>query len=572
MKLIDPHGGVLSNLLANSERVTTLAQEIPHMVSLHLTPLQVWDLELLLVGGFSPLSGFMGMADYQCVLTEMRLKDGLLWPMPITLDVTEEFAASVHMGDRVALRHPDGVVLAVLTISDIWRPNLHEEAQLVFGSQEETHPAVFRLFHQTNSVYLGGSLEGLEVPPHHTFKQLRHTPTELRDTFTRWGWSRVVAFQTRNPMHRAHIEMTARATKETGANLLIHPIVGPTRPGDVDYFTRVKCYITVMKDLPQQTSFLSLLPLAMRLGGPREALWHGIIRKNYGCSHIIIGRDHAGPGINSEGKPFYDPYGAQEIFVRHQRELGIQMVGFEEMVYVPDLDEYMERSEVPKGARQLSLSGTELRRRLHEGSEIPGWFSYPEVVAQLRESYTPKNRQGFTVFFTGLSGSGKSTIANALMDKLLEIGGRAVTLLDGDIVRKNLASELGFSKEHRDINIRRIGFVAGEITRHGGAVICAAIAPYEATRREVREAITKHGCFVEVYVSTPLDICEERDKKGLYAQARAGTLQNFTGISDPYEPPRAPELSIDASLVNPDQAAEEIVSYLTNVGFIDRKQ
>jgi sulfate adenylyltransferase len=569
MELIPPHGGVLRELVVSKQRAIELREEATFLPSWDLSQRQVWDLELLLNGAFSPLEGFMSQADYESVCRKMTLKDGTFWPIPITLDVTEEFASTLSKGDRIALLHPEGMILAVLSITDIWEPDFKEEAELVYGTTDEKHPGVFQLFHQTNRVYIGGRLEGLELPPHHTFKHLRHTPAELRGLFQKLGWKRVVAFQTRNPMHRAHVELTRRAAAEAEANLLIHPVVGRTSPGDIDYYTRVRCYQAILKYYPPQTTLLSLLPLAMRMAGPREALWHAIIRKNYGCTHFIIGRDHAGPGLNSNGEPFYPPYAAQELALKHQEDLGIQILPFQEMVYVEDLSQYMLVSEVPQGAKVLTLSGTELRRRLREGLEIPEWFSYPEVIAELRKGYPPKAKQGFTVFFTGLSGAGKSTIANILMAKLMEIGTRPVTLLDGDIVRKHLSSELGFSKEHRDLNIRRIGFVASEITKNGGIAICAPIAPYRAIRREVREMISQYGGFIEVYVATPLEVCEARDRKGLYAKARAGFIKNFTGIDDPYEPPENPDVIVDTSKMSAEEAAHQILLHLAKQGFID---
>jgi sulfate adenylyltransferase len=382
------------------------------------------------------------------------------------------------------------------------------------------------------------------------------------------GWRRVVAFQTRNPMHRAHQELTFRAAKKVEANLLIHPSVGMTKPGDVDYYIRVRCYEALLSKYPKDTVKLSLLPLAMRMGGPREAVWHAIIRKNHGCTHFIVGRDHAGPGNDQKGKPFYGPYEAQELLRKHQNELGVTMVPFQMMVYLEDKDTYVPEDEVPDGARVLNISGTELRRRLAEGKEIPSWFTFPEVVRELQRSYPPRHKQGFTVFFTGLSGSGKSTIANVLRVKFLEMGGRPVTLLDGDLVRKHLSSELGFSKEHRDINIRRIGYVASEITKNGGIAICAPIAPYDSVRKQVREMIHPHGGFILVHVSTPIETCEQRDRKGLYAKARAGLVQNFTGVSDPYEVPVDADVTIDTANLTPEEAAQEIILHLEREGFI----
>jgi sulfate adenylyltransferase len=529
---------------------------------------QLCDLELLLNGAFSPLDGFQGEADYRGVVENMRLPSGVIWPMPITLDVTEAFASSLKEGDRVALRDPEGVLIATLEVSDIYRPDKETEAKAVFGSTDEAHPGVSYLLHRTNPVYLGGRLTGFETPTHYDFKHLRDTPREIRDRFQKLGWRRVVAFQTRNPMHRAHLELTFRAAKDVEANLLIHPVVGMTKPGDVDHFTRVRCYEHLLQHFPEQTTALSLLPLAMRMAGPREAVWHALIRKNYGCTHFIVGRDHAGPGADKSGKPFYGPYDAQQLMTDLADELDIAMVPFKNMVYVEDQSQYQPQDEVTPGARTLDISGTELRRRLREGLDIPEWFSFPEVVAELRRTHPPRYKQGFTVFFTGLSGSGKSTIANALMVKLMEMGGRPVSLLDGDVVRKHLSSELGFSKEHRDLNIQRIGYVASEITKNGGIAICAPIAPYTHTRRLVREMIEPNGGFIEVHVATPIEVCEGRDRKGLYAKARAGLIKGFTGIDDPYEVPENPEMMVDTSDLTPDLVAHRVIVKLESLGFI----
>jgi sulfate adenylyltransferase len=502
------------------------------------------------------------------VLADLRLPGGVLWPMPITLDVTEAFADSLRRGEHIALRDPEGVLLATLEVSDVWTPDKAAEAQAVFGTADEAHPGVFYLQRRAHPVYVGGRLRGVAPPTHYDFNALRHTPAELRAQFQKLGWRKVVAFQTRNPLHRAHQELTFRAAREHEANLLIHPVVGLTRPGDVDHYTRVRCYEHVLKEYPEQTTTLSLLNLAMRMAGPREAVWHAIVRKNFGCTHFIVGRDHAGPGNDSRGQPFYGPYDAQALMKQHEREIDITMVPFQEMVYVEDRAQYVPANETRPGEKVLNISGTEFRRRLQEGLEIPEWFSYPDVVAELRKSYPPRHRQGFTVFFTGLSGAGKSTIANALMVKLLELGSRRISLLDGDIVRKHLSSELGFSRENRDLNILRIGFVASEITKNGGVAICAPIAPYAATRRTVRQLIEPLGGFVEVFVDTPLEVCERRDRKGLYARARAGLVKEFTGISAPYEVPEHPEVHVDTENLTPDLAAHRILVKLESLGFI----
>ena len=563
-----PHGGRLIDLIAEDDRAEELRKASRDWASWDLTDRQLCDIELLMNGGFSPLQGFMGRADYESVRDQMRLSDGTLWPMPIVLDVDDDFASELGEGETIALRDPEGVMLAALHIEDVWRPDKEAEAVAVFGTSSPEHPGVSYLMNRSGGTYVGGRIEGVQLPVHYDYTRLRLTPAEVRDEFARRGWTQVVAFQTRNPMHRAHVELTRRASAEHGANLLIHPVVGMTKPGDVDHYTRVRCYKAVLDRYPHNTATLSLLPLAMRMGGPREAVWHAIIRKNHGCTHLIVGRDHAGPGSDSEGKPFYGPYDAQELLAQHEEELGVKMVDFKMMVYAQDLDTYLPVDEVTEDIRTLSISGTELRERLAEGREIPEWFTYPEVVTELRRTHPPRPSQGFTVFFTGLSGSGKSTIANAFLVKLLEMGGRPVTLLDGDIVRKNLSSELGFSKEHRDLNIHRIGFVASEITKNGGIAICAPIAPYDATRRAVREVIEPVGGFVLVHVATPLEICEQRDRKGLYAKARAGIIPEFTGISDPYEEPNDAELVIDTSNLAPDEAANQIILYLERLGYV----
>ena len=567
--LTAPHGGELINLIADPKRSAELKSHSREWPSWDLTARQVCDLELLMSGGFSPLRGFMTRADYEGVCHNMKLASGVIWPMPITLDVTEEFAKSLKPGSsKIALRDAEGVMLAVLNVEDVWQPDRMAEAKAVFNSTSKAHPGVDYLLNRGNAWYVGGTIEGLQKPSHYDFHSLRLTPAELREDFANMGWRRIVAFQTRNPMHRAHQELTFRAAKQVEANLLIHPSVGMTKPGDVDYFTRVRCYQLLVSKYPPGTVKLAMLPLAMRMGGPREAIWHGLIRKNHGCSHLIVGRDHAGPGNDVDGKPFYGPYDAQQLFKKHEPEIGVTMVPFQMMVYLEDQDRYVPDNEVSNGSRVLNISGTELRRRLNEGGDIPGWFTYPEVVHELRRSYPPRHKQGVTIFFTGLSGSGKSTIANVLMTKFLELGGRPVTLLDGDLVRKHLSSELGFSKEHRDINIRRIGYVASEITKNGGIAICAPIAPYDATRQHVRQMIEPHGGFILVHVATPIDTCEQRDRKGLYAKARAGILKEFTGISDPYEEPKNAEVVINTADLSPEEAAQEIILHLEREGFI----
>jgi len=560
----------IPELYVSHESAQKLKVEAGNLVSHDLTPRQICDLELLMNGGFNPLKGFLSEADYDGVVEDMRLTSGALWPMPITLDVSEKFAEALELGQDIALRDQEGVILATMTVTDRWTPNKANEAEKVFGADDSAHPAVNYLHNTAGKVYLGGPVTGIQQPVHYDFRARRDTPNELRAYFRKLGWRKVVAFQTRNPLHRAHQELTFRAAKEAQANLLIHPVVGMTKPGDVDHFTRVRCYEAVLDKYPGSTTAMSLLNLAMRMAGPREAVWHGLIRANHGCTHFIVGRDHAGPGKNSAGVDFYGPYDAQDLFRKHQSDIGVEMVDFKHMVYVQERAQYEPMDEIADkdDVTILNISGTELRRRLQEGLEIPEWFSFPEVVKELRRTRPPRANQGFTVFFTGFSGSGKSTIANALMVKLMEMGGRPVTLLDGDIVRKNLSSELGFSKEHRDLNIRRIGYVASEITKNGGIAICAPIAPYSATRRAVREDVETFGAFVEVHVATSIEECERRDRKGLYKLAREGKIKEFTGISDPYDVPENPELSVETENVDVDNCAHQVILKLEQMGLI----
>ena len=566
--LIAPHGGTLVDLRAGSARGEEITSESRDWPSHDLTSRQLCDLELLLNGGFSPLSGFMTSSDHSAVCEKMRLADGTLWPMPITLDISGATAEKLSTGSQLALRDAEGVMLAVLHVEDMWRPDREAEAEVVFGTTNREHAGVAHLLDRTEPVYVGGRLEGLQPVAHYDYKELRHTPLELRAAFAKLGWTRVVAFQTRNPMHRAHQELTLRAAKEVEANLLIHPVVGMTKPGDVDHYTRVRCYQALLPRYPQTTAMLSLLPLAMRMGGPREAVWHAIIRKNHGCTHLIVGRDHAGPGSDASGTPFYGPYDAQELLSTHEAEIGVAMVPFKLMVFVEETDSYSPIDEVPEGKRTLNLSGTELRDRLAQGKDVPSWFTFPAVAEELKRSHPPRHQQGFTLLFTGLSGSGKSTIANVLLVKLLEMGGRQVTLLDGDLVRKNLSSELGFSREHRDINIRRIGYVASEITKNGGVAVCAPIAPFDIVRKQVRAMVSPLGGFMVVHVATPLEVCEQRDRKGLYAKARAGIIKEFTGISDPYEAPEDAEIVIDTTTLTAEEAAQQIILHLEKEGYV----
>ena len=534
-----------------------------------LTDRQICDLELIIDGSFNPLTGFLNEQDYNNVVDNMQLSNGSIWPIPIILDVDDKFIEIINNDSSITLRDKEGFAIAILNIESKWIPNKEKEVLKVYNTKNPEHPGVNYILNQTHKWYIGGKIKHIESPRHYDYNNLRLPPYKVKEKFTQMGWDRVVAFQTRNPMHRAHVEITHLAAKENNANLLIHPVVGMTKPGDVDYFTRVRCYNKIIKKYPNNSAMLSLLPLSMRMAGPREALWHAIIRKNYGCTHIIIGRDHAGPGSDSDGNPFYGPYDAQELLVKYQDKINIKMVPFKMMVYVKEKDEYMPIDEVPNGLTPLNISGTELRYKLDSGDSLPNWFTYPEIEQELKKSIPQKVNRGITIFFTGLSGSGKSTLANALLIKFLEEGNRPVTLLDGDLVRQHLSSELGFSKAHRSINVKRIGYVASEITKNRGIAICAPIAPYESDRNFNKELISKYGGYIEVFVSTPLEVCEERDSKGLYALARKGVIKEFTGISDPYEEPKNPDIIIDSSKEDPEVLIEKIIDKIKSLGYMN---
>jgi sulfate adenylyltransferase len=565
---IAPHGGELKNLYLSGDALNRARQESAGLKGWDLNPRQLNDLELLLNGAFSPLTGFLDQTDYQHVVHESRLASGVLWPIPIVLDVSESFAADLKPGARIALRDPEGAPLAILELGSLYRPDREAEAQAVYGTTDTHHPGVAALLLRGHPVYLGGRVLGLEPPRHFDFRELRETPAQTRAWFAANGWDRVVAFQTRNPIHRAHFELTRRAAEGVGAKLLLQPVVGQTKPGDVDHFTRVRAYREVLPHYAPGSARLSLLPLAMRMAGPREALWHAIIRKNYGATHFIIGRDHAGPGADRQGRPYYAPLAAQELVLAHQDELGIQVVPFPALVYSAKRGEYINGAIAKPDDDVRDISGTELRQRLETGADIPEWFTFPGVERVLRERHPVSRQRGVVVFFTGLSGAGKSTLAQALISRLLETASRPVTLLDGDVVRKHLSKGLGFSRDDRDANVTRIGFVASEIARHGGIAVAAPIAPFASARAEVRQLVEAVGDFIEVHVATSLATCEARDRKGLYAKARSGELKQFTGISDPYEAPLNPELRIDADGADPYEQVEQVIELLRSRGLL----
>ncbi|PID39532.1 MAG: adenylyltransferase [Proteobacteria bacterium] len=567
-RTIDYHGGQCVNLQVSPKRSELLKRLSTDLASITLNDRQLCDFELLTIGAYSPLGGFMNRSDYESVLDRKTLQNGTLWPVPICLDCAETTTRTLKPGQSVAIRDPEGFMLAILHVEDIWKPDKKKEARQVYGTFDASHPGVAHLLQHTGRYYIGGSMEVLNLPLHFDFKQLRMTPSEVRNLYRKLGWSRVVGLLTTNTLHRPEFEMAIRAMRQSQANLLLLPGVGISGPGDFDYYTRVRCYRHVVNYFPPESAVMSLLPISMRMAGPRDALLQTIIAKNYGCTHFIVGYQHADPGRENGIQPFYDSARTQSEAQEFARELGVRIIPSDEMVYLPFEDQFLPHSKVPEGTHSLSLNSLDIRERVRTGRRIPRWATFPEVTGEIKKAYPPPSKQGFTVFFTGLSGAGKSTIARVVYAKMLEIGKRPVTLLDGDIVRQNLSNELSFSKEHRDINVRRIGFVANEITKNRGVAICAPIAPYAATRAEIRAAIEAHGGFIEVHVATPLDICEKRDRKGMYAKARAGLIKGYTGIDDPYEIPVAPEVRVDTTGKTPDEAAQEILIYLGQKRYI----
>jgi sulfate adenylyltransferase len=568
--LIAPYGGQLVNLVATGDERKQLVERISKLPSIKISMRAQCDLEMLATGAFSPLDRFMGKADYERVLHEMRLADDTLWPLPITLTADPTELPSV--GGEIVLRNALNDPLAIMKLEEVFSWNPEKEARLAYGTNDARHPMVSEMG-RWGKVCISGELKVVNLPKYHDFVELRRTPAEVRSMLDEMGHTNVVAFQTRNPLHRIHEELTKRAADKVGGSLLIHPVVGMTKPGDVDHYTRVRIYKALYDNYYDKNSTaLSLLPLAMRMAGPKEALLHAIIRRNHGANHFIVGRDHAGPGKDSSGKPFYGPYDAQEIMQQYEPELGVKMVPFEMLVYLPDEDRYVEVKDVPEGAKTLNISGTQVRDDyLAKGKLLPEWFTRPETAEILREMYPPKHEQGFCIWFTGLSGSGKSATTQVLTELLLERG-KTITVLDGDVVRTHLSKGLGFSKEDRDTNILRIGFVAGEIVRHGGVVVCAAISPYRSARNEARKMVGDN--FVMTYVDTPVEVCEQRDVKGLYAKARQavadGKPMGFTGVDDPYEPPIDPEITLTGAGVLPEENARKVISYLEEQGFLTK--
>jgi sulfate adenylyltransferase len=563
--LIPPNGGNLVDLIVPEHERDELKAQAVHLPSIQISDRSVCDLELLANGAFSPLDRFMGKEDHQRVLDEMRLLSGQLFPIPITLPINTE--SKVRLDREFTIRDAKNELLGIITCEEIYEWDVDEVSHKVFGTTDPRHPTIAEMS-RWGKLNLSGRLRVLQLPHYYDFRDLRLSPAQVRTRLSELGHGNVVAFQTRNPLHRAHEEMTVRAVNQVNGSLLLHPVVGMTKPGDVDHYTRVRTYkVLAERYYDSERIVLALLPLAMRMAGPREALWHALIRRNYGANYLIVGRDHASPGLNSRNQPFYGPYEAQELVEQFSKELGVCVIPFRELIYHPTSNSYVESSAVDLAATGLTISSSRIREDyLKQGQELPEWFTRPEVAQILGEAYPPRHRQGMCVWFTGLSGAGKSTTAEILTHLLLERG-RRVTLLDGDVVRTHLSKGLGFSKDDRDTNVRRIGFVAAEMVRHGGAAICAAISPYRATRNDIRNMVgTDH--FFEVFVDTPMSVCEQRDPKGMYAKTRRGEIEHFTGIDDAYERPERPEFTLDTVASSAEENARLILGRLVEAGFV----
>jgi len=541
------------------------------------------DLEVMLLGGFSPLEGFLTEIDYKSVVNNMRLSSGELWPMPIVYKIKKSELSKYSDKTSVILADSTNLPLAQFHISDIYSPDLELECKNVYGTTDDNHPYVNEVLSDRDILYVGGRIERINLPVHFDFGEYRLTPEDVKSEIKKRGWTNVVGFQTRNPMHRSHMELTLKSLQEVdnGTNttgVLIHPIVGITQACDVNYHTRVKCYKKIIERYPkfngsdQPLAMLSLLPLSMRMAGPREAIWHALIRKNYGCTHFIVGRDHAGPSYkNKNGEAFYGPYDAHELVTKYSDEIGIKVVMSQMIVYLKSQQVYKPINEVEDKSDMMNISGTELRNMLVNREKIPEWFTFPEISQELYNDYLPNSKKGFCIYMVGLSGSGKTTLLNQLHGKLMELSNnRRISVLDGDVVRQELSKGLGFSREDRSLNVRRIGYVASEIVKHGGICMCANIAPYQEDRDHNRSLIETYGGYYETHVNTKIDECEKRDCKGLYKLARQGVIKEFTGVSDPFECPENPEFTFESNTVEDFQKnIDNIASKLRNDGYID---
>jgi len=565
-QLILPHGGKLVNLLTEGQERRELLQRAKGLPSIQISIRSVCDLELMATGAFSPLDRFMGERDYKTVLSDMRMFDGTLMPIPVTLPI--DSVDGLVVGAEVVLRSPMNDILAVMLLEELFAWDRDVECKAVLGTTDSRHTLVSEM-HGWGRYLVSGPLKVVNFPRHNDFRNVRRTPAEVRLLLQALHRTNVIAYQPRHPMHRAHETLTKAAAAEVGGSLLIQPVVGITGHDDLAHYTRVRCYEALFENYydPGET-LLNLIPLAVRMAGPRAGLWHGIINRNYGANYFIIGRDPHGPGNDSQGRSFYASHEVQELFRAHEAELGVQMIPHREMVYLPGNNRYEESDRVVHGKEEfMRVSATTVMEdSLFRGKRLPEWFTYPEVSQILFDAYPPKTSQGFCIWLTGLPSSGKSTIADVLAPLLLS-SGRRVTVLDGDVVRTHLTKGLGFSKEDRITNILRVGFVAAEVVRHEGVVICALISPFASARDQVR-AMVGGDRFIEVFVDTPVSVCEVRDVKGMYTMAKQGRITGFTGVDDVYEPPRSPELCIDTVAATPEESARTVLEVLVKKGFL----
>ncbi|OIQ51390.1 putative bifunctional SAT/APS kinase [Pseudodesulfovibrio hydrargyri] len=550
------------SLLVHPRRAELLKEQATGFKSVNLNPCQLCDLEMLLNRAFHPLDGYLGRKDYESVLSDMRLSDGTLWPLPICLGVSAEFAANLEEGECVAVRDAEGFMLAVLTVSDIWKPDLAAEARAIHGPEARREPVDACCCGLGEPWYIGGRVEGVSYPQRYDFTDIRLTPAEVRRSFAQKGRRKVMAVQAGRPLHRADRAMLEEIAREQGVDLLLSPQLRPSMYFSVDHFSLVRSFRQFTETFPRSMASLNLTPWFERRMGPRGALLRAVVNRNYGCTHMLV---WDGAKAEPRRNILSEDYEAHIRWLAdHREETGIVSVAEHCMVLDPASGKYV-RSETGVRCANDHNAVVDLLTR---GEPVPEWMSFPGVLEELSRTYKPRWKQGITLFLTGLSGAGKSTLAKVLFVKLLELNSRPVTLLDGDIVRTNLSSELSFSREHRNLNVTRIGFVASEIVKNGGVAICAPIAPYAESRRQAREAVEEYGGFVEIHVSTPLAACERRDRKGIYAKARAGIIKGMTGVDDPYVEPENPELRIDTSELSPDEAAHEVLLYLREHRFI----
>jgi sulfate adenylyltransferase len=503
---------------------------------------QLGELELLTSGVFAPLRGFMDAADVAAVDVRGTLADGMPWPVPVILDVPAD--AIPPDADHLVLQDQEGSPLAVLAITE-----------------RLAKPSVVRL---------AGPVTALREPEHGPFRQLRRRPEEVRAELSADAASpatspgatagNVLAYATRRPLNKRHIGQLRHFASQLNARLLVLPLIA----GPADVVTRpealVRTVLAASQHLPADTLVVPV-PLASRAAEPdaktADLRAAAVVAAAYGATHLLADA----PGL--AGSPGGTKPGPLDL-----PGVPIPVIGTGEWAYDPRSEVWRPLALIEPGAEQGELTDSELGALLDSGAEIPAWFAPPSVARELRRARPPRAERGLAIFFTGLSGSGKSTVARGLAEALIERGDRTVSLLDGDQVRHLLSAGLTFSRADRDLNIARIGYVAAEVARHGGIAICAPIAPYAQARAAAREMVTEVGDFLLIYISTPVDVCAARDRKGLYAKARAGLIKGFTGVSDPYEEPRDADLVLDTSAMTRQQAVDSVLKLLSTGGWL----